>query len=121
MILLRMKTKSFANPNSPVLQDSDNNNQQPTPAQLASRNAIMQREIMKNQRLRQKIQAEELKASRARILQSQKGESEKNEKESKNQIKVKKIEQDRDEAKNVGLYKTKSLMPATLPMKNCDL
>lgn len=114
MIILRRKIKSFADPDPSVSQDPNN---QLTSKDLAIENMKMQRQLMLNQRMKQKLQAQERADRIKQITRAQKNEEAKDEQESKNQIKVKKIEQDRDEAKNVGLYKTKSKMPAPVPMK----
>ena len=114
MIILRKKTKSFADPNSSVSQDPNN---QLTSKDLAIENMKMQRQLMLNQRMRQQLQAKERADQVRQISKMQKNEEARDEQETKNQIKVKKIEQDRDEAKNVGLYKTKSKPVPPVPMK----
>lgn len=115
MIILRKKTKSFANPDPSVSQDPNN---QLTSKDLAIENMKMQRQLMMNQRMKQKLQAQERADRMKQIAKIQKSEDEKDEQETKNQINRKKVEQEKDEAKNVGLYKTKSKMPAPVPMKS---
>ena len=79
----------------------------------------MQRQLMMNQRMRQKLQAQERADRIKAITKSQLAEDKRDEADTKNQIKIKKIEQDNSasEAKNVHLYKTRSKMQAPVPMK----
>ena len=115
MIILRKKIKSFASQDPSVSQDPNN---QLTSKDLAIENMRMQRQLMMNQRMRQKLQAQERADQLRQITKMQKSEEEKDSQDTKNQIKIKKIEQDRnDEAKNVGLYKTRSKPIPPVPMK----
>lgn len=119
MIILRKKTKSFAypDPNPPVSQAA--NNQQLTSKDLAIENMRMQRQLMINQRMRQKLQAQEHADRLRQISRAQRDEDDRDEQDMKNQIKIKKIEQDNSssEAKNVNLYKTKSKVTPPVSMK----
>ena len=118
MIILRKKSRSFSttDSNSSVVQDPNN---QLTSKDLAIENMRMQRQLMMNQRMRQKLQAQERADQLKAVTKAQVAEDKKDEQDMKNQIKVKKIEQDNsvNEAKNVHLYKTRSKMPAPVSMK----
>lgn len=118
MIILRKKTKSFAYPYDDPSVTQDPNNQL-TSKDLTIENMKMQRQLMLNQRMRQKLQAQE-RADRIRqISRAQKDEDNRDEQDMRNQIKIKKIEQDNSasEAKNIGLYKTRSKITPPVPMK----
>jgi hypothetical protein len=117
MIILRKKNKSFSVLDN-ITPDSGNN-QTLTSRDLALENMKMQRQIMINQRTRQKLQAQERADQLRQISRAQKDESERDQQDTKNQIKIKKIEQDNStsEAKNVGLYKTRSKPITPVPMK----
>lgn len=118
MIILRKKTKSFADPNNNPSVTQDPNNQLNS-KDLAIENMRMQRQIMLNQRMRQKLQAQEHADRIRQISRAQRDEDQRDQADMKNQIKIKKIEQDNSasEAKNVGLYKTKSKVTPPVPMK----
>jgi hypothetical protein len=51
------------------------------------------------------------------LQEAQKQAAKENQEETKNQIKTAKIQDQREEAKNVGLYKTKSKPVQPVPMK----
>lgn len=118
MIILRRKIKSFSSIQNPP-EDQNSGNQQLTSKDLAIENMKMQRQIMLNQRMRQKLQAQERADRLRQIARAQKEENDKDEQDSKNQIKIKKIEQDNSasEAKNVSLYKSRSKPVIPVPMK----
>lgn len=117
MIILRKKNKSFSVLDN-ITADSGNN-QTLTSRDLALENMKMQRQIMINQRTRQKLQAQERADQLRQVSRAQKDESERDQQDTKNQIKIKKIEQENSnsEAKNVPLYKTKSKPTPPVPMK----
>ena len=79
----------------------------------------MQRQLMINQRMRQKLQAQERADQLRQISRAQRDEDNRDEADMKNQIKIKKIEQENSnsEAKNVPLYKTRSKPVQPVPMK----
>jgi coproporphyrinogen III oxidase-like Fe-S oxidoreductase len=122
MIVLR--SKSYAD-----LPSNDNNNPlQPTPQQeenpLTSKEMMIeqmrqQRQLMQTQRLRQRLQAQETRDKLRAIRAAQKMEKEEKSEDDKNNIKIKRLEnQDNSSmAKNVSLYKTKSKLVAPVPMK----
>lgn len=111
MIILR--NKIFAEPQA-LTPDS---NEQQNSQELLIEQMRMQRALLQNQRQRQKIQAQESRDRIKRTQDAQKLEQRRDEQEQKNQIRVKRLEMDRDEAKNVGLYKTKSHPVPPVPMK----
>lgn len=77
----------------------------------------LQREQLKIQKQREQIKADELK-KRLTISQSaQKQQAENQQEEAKNQIKVKKLEQDNNKPENVGLYKSRSKVVTPIPMR----
>ena len=77
----------------------------------------MQRAMMMNQRQRQKLQAEEAQ-NRVKALQTaQKVAAQKDEADQKNRIQAKTLESKENEAKNVGLYKTRSTIIPPVSMK----
>jgi hypothetical protein len=118
MIILRnRKSKSFsALDNITTTQDPNN---QLTSRDLAIENMKMQRQLMINQRMRQKLQAQERADQLRQISRAQRDEDNRDEQDTKNQIKIQKIEQENSnsEAKNVPLYKTRSKPVQPVPMK----
>lgn len=122
MIILRnQKNKSFSaldNTNS-AQEDPESSNQKLSSRDLALENMRMQRQLMMNQRTRQKLQAQEIRDRQKMVTSAMKAEEKKDEQDMKNQIKIKKIEQDNsnNEAKNVPLYKTRSKPVEPVPMK----
>ena len=118
MIILRnRKSKSFsALDNINSAQDPNN---QLTSKDLAIENMRMRRQLMLNQRMRQKLQAQERADQLKQISRAQRDEDARDEQDTKNQIKIKKIEQENSasEAKNVPLYKTRSKPVQPVPMK----
>lgn len=108
MIILRQK--KFAMPD---LTETD----QLTPRDLQLENMKMQRQIMINQRTREKLEADRVR-SRAKAIQSaQRMEQQKDMQESKNQIQTQKLENAQDLPRNVNLYKSRSktVEPVSMP------
>lgn len=119
MIILRsQKSKSFSALDS-AQTEPESSQQQLTSRDLALENMRMQRQIMMNQRQRQKLQAQEIRDRQRMISSAMKSEEKKDEQDMKNQIKIKKIEQEdgNSEAKNVPLYKTRSKPVQPVSMK----
>jgi len=122
MIILRnQKNKSFSaldNTNS-AQTEPESSNQKLSSRDLALENMRMQRQLMMNQRTRQKLQAQEIRDRQKMVTSAMKAEEKKDEQDMKNQIKIKKIEQDNsnNEARNVPLYKTRSKPVQPVPMK----
>lgn len=75
----------------------------------------LQRELMKTQRLRQKMQQEERQNDAKRLMQLQKMEQKKDMEEDKARIRIKKMEDDKEE--KTSLYKSKPHLVAPVPMK----
>ena len=63
------------------------------------------------------MQSQETRDRLRVINNAQKVEQQKDEVQSKNALKVKKLEEDDNSAKNVGLYKTRSKAVTPVPMK----
>lgn len=77
----------------------------------------LQRELLKTQRMKQQMQAEERDARIKRTLQLQKMEQRKDIEEDKARIRAKKLEDDSNENKSLGLYKSRPHSVAPVPMK----
>lgn len=88
-----------------------------SPRDLQLENMKMQRQIMINNRTKQKLEEQARRDRLNRISQAQSLEEKKDEQAAKNQIKVKKLEQDSNEKNNVSLYKVASRLTAPVPMK----
>lgn len=91
--------------------------QQLTPRDIQLENMRMQRQIMINQRTKQKIEADAAKARMKQIQQLQKMEMQKDMHEDKARIQTQKMQNLEDTPKNVGLYKTRSkgVEPVAMP------
>ncbi len=103
MIILRKK----------IYSDS----QQPSSSDLAAEQMKMQRELMKTQRQRDAMRADETKRRLQAIQASQRQEAAKDEEEAKNQIKTKKLEAEQNNTENIGLYKSRSKIVTPIPMR----
>ena len=118
MIVLR--SKSYADPSYSPEPPSQPQQENPlTSKELMIEQMRQQRQLMQTQRLRQKIQAQEAR-DRMRALQTaQRMDKEEKAEDAKNNIKVKKLENQDNSAvaKNVPLYKTRSKLVAPVPMK----
>lgn len=98
--------------------DQENLNQQMiTSRDLQIEQMRQQRQILQTQRLREKIAAQERRDSLRNLSDAQKREAKENQEETKNQIKTAKIQDQREEARNVNLYKTRSKPVQPVPMK----
>lgn len=101
------------------LYTKSQSNQEETP-QITSKDlqfeqGRLQRELMKTQRLRQKMQQEERQNDAKRLMQLQKMEQKKDMEEDKARIRIKKMEDDKEE--KTSLYKSKPHLVAPVPMK----
>lgn len=101
------------------LYTKSQNNQEEAP-QITSKDlqleqGRLQRELMKTQRLRQKMQQEERQNDAKRLMQLQKMEQKKDMEEDKARIRIKKMEDDKEE--KTSLYKSKPHSVAPVPMK----
>lgn len=98
--------------------DQENLNQQMiTSRDLQIEQMKQQRQVLQTQRLREKIAAQERRDSLRNLSDAQKREAKENQEETKNQIKTAKIQDQREEARNVNLYKTRSKPVQPVPMK----
>ena len=88
-----------------------------SPRDLQLENMKMQRQIMINNRTKQKIEEQARRDRLRRISQAQSLEEKKDEQLAKNQIKVKKLEQDSNDKNNASLYKVASRLTTPVPMK----
>ena len=114
MIVLR--SKKFATADLDTVQENLNQ-QMITSRDLQIEQMKQQRQILQTQRLREKIAAQERRDSMKNLQEAQKQAAKENETESKNQIKTAKIQDNREEAKNIGLFKTRSKPVQPVPMK----
>ena len=76
----------------------------------------LQRELIKTQRLKQKMQAEEREDSLKRIVQLQKMEQKKDIEDNKDRIRLKKLEEDNN-SNSSNIYKSRPHPVAPVPMK----
>ena len=106
MIILRKKIFS-----------TTDNTENVTSRDLQLEQMRMQRQLLQTQRLREKIAAQERRDAMKNLQRSQKEDAEEKSSQAKNQINVKKLENDDLGAKNVNLFKTRSKVVAPVPMK----
>lgn len=109
---MRIRRKLFAS--TPQQQGQE---QSITSKDLQIEQGRLQRELLKTQRMKQKMQAEERDARIKRTLQLQKMEQRKDIEEDKARIRVKNLEDSGNENKALGLYKSKPHSVAPVPMK----
>lgn len=88
-----------------------------SPRDLQLENMKMQRQIMINNRTKQKLEEQARRDRLRRISQAQSLEEKKDEQLAKNQIKIKKLEQDSNDKNNASLYKVASRLTTPVPMK----
>lgn len=91
--------------------------EQPTPADLQAEQMKLQRQAMELQKQRERLRAEETKKRLSVIQDIQRQQAQRDEEEAKNQIKIKKIEQENNRPENVGLYKSRSKVVTPIPMR----
>lgn len=108
-----------------VRNNLNNNSSQKAPSeqQLTSNDLLieqmkMQRELWRTQRLRQQVQAKENAEKVRRLNKAQAIENKKEEQASRDRIKIKRMEDSRNEVDNTSLYKTRSNPVPPVPMKN---
>ena len=104
-----IRRKIFTNSQS----QSDNNI---TSKDLQMEQGRLQRELIKTQRLKQKMQAEEREDRLKRIVQLQKMEQNKDIEDSKARIRIKKLEEDSN-SNSSNIYKSRPHPVAPVPMK----
>jgi hypothetical protein len=107
-----IKRKLFASSPQQLGQE-----QQMSSKDLQLEQGKLQRELLKTQRMKQRMQAEERDERIKRTLQLQKMEQRKDIEEDKARIRVKKLEDDNNENKSLGLYKSKPHPVAPVSMK----
>jgi hypothetical protein len=90
---------------------------QPTSADLQAEQMRMQREQLKLQRQKERLRADETRRRLQMTQAAQRQQDERAEEEAKNQIRVKKMEQDNNRPDNVGLYKSRSKVVTPIPMR----
>ena len=114
MIVLRSKKFAVTDPED---EQVALNQQMVTSRDLQIEQMKQQRQVLQTQRLREKIAAQERRDSMKNLQEAQKQSAKENQEDTKNQIKTAKIQDQREEAKNVGLYKTRSKPVQPVPMK----
>ena len=114
MIVLRSKKFAVTDPED---EQVALNQQMVTSRDLQIEQMKQQRQVLQTQRLREKIAAQERRDSMKHLQEAQKQAAKENQEDTKNQIKTAKIQDQREEAKNVGLYKTRSKPVQPVPMK----
>ena len=86
-------------------------------AELQAEQMRLQREQLKIQRQKEKIKSDEMKKRLAMTQSAQRQQADSEQEEAKNQIKVKKLEQENNKPDNVGLYKSRSKVVTPIPMR----
>ena len=91
--------------------------QQLTPRELMLENYKMQRQIMINQRTREKLEADRAKARMREVQIAQRIEQKKDEQENQGRIESQKMQNAQDIPRNVNLYKSrpKAVDPVSMP------
>lgn len=116
---MRIRRKMFASvpqPQNNKSQEVVGGNQQLSSKDLQLEQMRLQRQLMQNERMKQKLQAEERRDKARRLMQQQRLEQRKDMEEDKERLSVRKMENDRNNP-NVSLYKTKPHPTAPVPMK----
>ena len=90
---------------------------QATANDLQAEQMRLQREQLKIQRQKEKIKSDEMKKRLAMTQSAQKQQADSEQEDAKNQIKVKKLEQENNKPDNVGLYKSRSKVVTPIPMR----
>ena len=106
MIILRQKNYALDSDTSAL-----------TPRDLQLENMKMQRQIMINQRTREKLEADRVKTRMKEIQTAQRIDQKRDEQENKNRLQVQRLQQTEDIPRNVSLYKSKSrtVNPVSMP------
>lgn len=91
--------------------------QQLTPRELMLENYKMQRQIMINQRTREKLEADKAKTRMREIQTAQRIEQKRDEQENQGRIESQKMQNAQDVPRNVNLYKSrpKAVDPVSMP------
>jgi hypothetical protein len=91
--------------------------QQLTPRELMLENYKMQRQIMINQRTREKLEADKAKTRMREVQAAQRIEQRKDEQENQGRIESQKMQNAQDLPRNVNLYKSrpKAVDPVSMP------
>jgi hypothetical protein len=91
--------------------------QQLTPRELMLENYKMQRQIMINQRTREKLEADKAKTRMREVQAAQRIEQRKDEQENQGRIESQKMQNAQDVPRNVNLYKSrpKAVDPVSMP------
>jgi hypothetical protein len=91
--------------------------QQLTPRELMLENYKMQRQIMINQRTREKLEADKAKTRMREVQAAQRIEQRKDEQENQGRIESQKMQNAQDVPRNVNLYKSrpKAVDPISMP------
>jgi hypothetical protein len=91
--------------------------QQLTPRELMLENYKMQRQIMINQRTREKLEADRAKTRMREVQAAQRIEQKKDEQENQGRIESQKMQNAQDVPRNVNLYKSrpKAVDPISMP------
>ena len=91
--------------------------QQLTPRELMLENYKMQRQIMINQRTREKLEADKAKTRMREVQAAQRIEQKKDEQENQGRIESQKMQNAQDVPRNVNLYKSrpKAVDPVSMP------
>lgn len=91
--------------------------QQLTPRELMLENYKMQRQIMINQRTREKLEADKVKTRMREIQTAQRIEQKRDEQENQGRIESQKMQNAQDIPRNVNLYKSrpKAVDPISMP------
>lgn len=105
MIILRQKNYTLDSDTSAL-----------TPRDLQLENMKMQRQIMINQRTRERLEADRVKTRMKEIQTAQRIDQKRDEQENKNRLQVQRLQQTEDIPRNVGLYKSKSRTVNPVPM-----
>ena len=91
--------------------------QQLTPRELMLENYKMQRQIMINQRTREKLEADKAKTRMREVQAAQRIEQKKDEQENQGRLESQKMQNAQDVPRNVNLYKSrpKAVDPVSMP------
>ena len=122
MVILRRKNKCFSDPNPQAPNSQEVQRQEMiTSKDLQLENMKMQRQIYMNQRMRQKLEAQERNEKIKTIAKIQQAEAKKDETERDNQVRIQKMQesnQSNPAERNWNLVKSKAKTTAPVPMKH---
>ncbi len=111
--MIQFRMKKFAAPQNPQADQQP----QPTSQELLIQQMRLQRQIIQTQQQRQRLQQQERMARIRQANQMQRAKNEDAQEDTKNQIKIRKMQDGSEQSDNTSLYKSKAKVTPPVPMK----